>query len=131
MKSAEEACDNADVIVTATLSSQPVVKGAWVKTGAMLCCVGACKPTWRELDDDIMNNSTVFVDTIDGALKESGDIIITKAKVTADLPNVLIQNPGEIKFDPGKKYVLFKTLGMAVLDISTAYMLLPKLQNRN
>ncbi len=40
--------------------------------------VGACRPTWREVDDDIMQNSQVIVDTIDGANKESGDIILSK-----------------------------------------------------
>ena len=40
--------------------------------------VGACRPDWREVDDDVMLNSQVIVDTREGALKESGDVILSK-----------------------------------------------------
>ncbi len=44
--------------------------------------VGACKPNRRELDDELIHNSVVIVDTREGALKESGDIIIPKVRTT-------------------------------------------------
>lgn len=40
--------------------------------------VGACRPDWRELDDELMNNSLVIVDSREGAMKEAGDIILSK-----------------------------------------------------
>ena len=40
--------------------------------------VGACRPDWRELDDHVMQHSWVVVDSREGALKESGDVILSK-----------------------------------------------------
>ena len=39
--------------------------------------VGACRPTWRELDDDLMHSAVVVVDSREAAGKESGDIILS------------------------------------------------------
>src|SRR5436190_16625169 len=71
---AEKAVRGADVVVTATNSKTPVLKGSWLKTGCHVNAVGACRPDWRELDDDAMSN-VVFVDSREGAMKESGDVI--------------------------------------------------------
>src|SRR5213082_1560338 len=74
--SAEEAVRDADVIVTVTSSKTPVIKGDWLKPGCHVNAIGACRPDWRELDHDAMSN-VVFVDSRDGALKESGDVILS------------------------------------------------------
>src|SRR5437016_7892957 len=70
--SAEEAVRGADVVVTATNSKTPVLKGSWLKRGCHVNAIGACRPDWRELDDAAISN-VVFVDSREGALKESGD----------------------------------------------------------
>jgi ornithine cyclodeaminase/alanine dehydrogenase-like protein (mu-crystallin family) len=80
--SAEEAVHGADVVVTATNSQTPVLKGSWLKPGCHVNAVGACRPDWRELDDDAMAN-VVFVDSREGAMKESGDIILSGSKIYA------------------------------------------------
>src|SRR6476660_6755969 len=77
---AEDAVRGADVVVTATNSKAPVLKGSWLKPGCHVNAVGACRPDWRELDDEAMSN-VVFVDSRDGAMKESGDIILSGAKI--------------------------------------------------
>src|SRR5437868_3595805 len=68
--SAEEAVRDADVIVTATNSKTPILRGAWLKSGSHVNAIGACRPDWRELDDEALSN-IVFVDSREGALKES------------------------------------------------------------
>ena len=103
--------------------------------------VGACSPYWRELDDELMHNAVVTVDTRDGALKESGDIILSKVcmwhfpLIIAHLRNIeadsalnynhflqvdIYAEVGEIMAgsktlpkvpDCGKQYYLFKSLG--------------------
>src|SRR5438270_14048842 len=73
----------ADVIVTATSSSQPVLKGAWLKPGAHVNAVGACLPSWRELDDDVMAHGVV-VDSREAATKESGDVILSRTEIIAE-----------------------------------------------
>src|SRR5687768_6976871 len=60
--SAEEAVRGADVVVTATSATEPVLRGAWLEPGAHVNAVGACVAGWRELDDDVMRN-VVYVDS--------------------------------------------------------------------
>src|SRR5881394_4421414 len=83
--SAEEAVRGADVVVTATNSKTAVLKGSWLKPGCHVNAVGACRPDWRELDDDAMTKSVVFVDSREAAMKESGDVILSGAKIYAEL----------------------------------------------
>ena len=77
--------------------------------------VGACRPDWRELDDDAMTN-VVFVDSREGALKESGDVILSGAKIYAELGEVLA---GKVPARANET-TIFKSLGMAVEDIAAA-----------
>src|SRR5881398_1651165 len=113
--SAEEAVRDADVIVTATNSKTPVLKGSWLKLGCHVNAVGACRPDWRELDDDAMSN-VVFVDSREGAMKESGDVILSSTKIYAELGEALA---GKVP-PPVNETTIFKSLGMAVEDIAAA-----------
>ena len=112
---AEEAVRDADVIVTATSSKTPVLQGLWLKPGCHVNAVGACRPDCRELDDDAMKN-VVFVDSREGAMKESGDVILSGAKVYAELGEALA---GEVP-SRANETTIFKSLGMAVEDIVAA-----------
>jgi thiomorpholine-carboxylate dehydrogenase len=115
--SAEEAVRGADVIVTATNSKMPVLKGSWLKPGCHVNAVGACRPDWRELDDEAMGN-VVFVDSREGARKESGDIILSDSKMYAELGEALAG-----KVPPrGDETTIFKSLGMAVEDIAATLL---------
>jgi ornithine cyclodeaminase/alanine dehydrogenase-like protein (mu-crystallin family) len=115
--SAEEAVRGADVIVTVTNSKTPVLKGAWLKPGCHVNAIGACRPDWRELNDEAMSN-VVFVDSREGALKESGDVILSGAKIYAQLGEALAGNvPARVN-----ETTIFKSLGMAVEDISAAML---------
>jgi len=115
--SAENAVRGADVIVTATNSKTPVLKGSWLKPGCHVNAVGACRPDWRELDDDAMSN-VVFVDSREGALKESGDVILSGTKIYAELGEALAG-----KVPPrATETTIFKSLGMAVEDIAAAML---------
>src|SRR5258705_7081007 len=66
--SAEEAVREADVVVTATNSKAAILKGSWLKPGCHINAIGACRPDWRELDDEAMQN-VVFVDSREAAMK--------------------------------------------------------------
>ena len=113
--SAEEAVRGADVVVTVTNSKTPVLKGSWLKPGCHVNAIGACRPDWRELDDEAMAN-TVFVDSREGALKESGDLILSRAKIYTELGKALT---GKI-LSHADETTIFKSLGMAVEDIAAA-----------
>ena len=115
--SAEEAVRGADVVVTVTNSKTPVVKGSWLKPGCHVNAIGACRPDWRELDDEAMAN-IVFVDSREAALKESGDLILSGAKIYAELGEALA---GKVPSHAGE-ITIFKSLGMAVEDITAAIL---------
>ena len=115
--SAEAAVRDADIVVTATSSQSSVLKGSWLKPGSHVNAIGACRPDWRELDDEAMGN-VVFVDSREGATKESGDVILSKAKIYAEIGEALAGNvPSR-----GNETTIFKSLGMAVEDIAAAML---------
>jgi ornithine cyclodeaminase/alanine dehydrogenase-like protein (mu-crystallin family) len=115
--SAEEAVRGADVVVTVTNSKTPVLKGSWLKSGCHVNAVGACRPDWRELDDEAMTN-VIFVDSREGAMKESGDVILSGGKIYAELGEALANKiPARLN-----ETTIFKSLGMAVEDIAAAML---------
>jgi ornithine cyclodeaminase len=118
--SARQACTGADVIVTVTLSSEPVVHGAWVKQGALVCAVGAPRPTWRELDTELMLGAIVIADSRESAETEAGDILLSGAKVFAELGEMLLN----LKTVEGRPTVVFKSLGLAAEDAGAAELVL-------
>jgi ornithine cyclodeaminase/alanine dehydrogenase-like protein (mu-crystallin family) len=115
--SAEETVRGADIIVTVTSSKTPVLKGDWLKPGCHVNAVGACRPDWREMDDDAMRN-IVFVDSQEGAMKEAGDVILSRAKIYAELGEALA---GKVP-SRANETTIFKSLGMAVEDIAAAML---------
>ena len=115
--SPEDAVRGADVVVTATNSKTPVLMGSWLKSGCHVNAIGACRPDWRELDDDAIAN-VVFVDSREGALKESGDVILSGVKIYAELGEALT---GKVP-SRANETTIFKSLGMAVEDIAAAML---------
>ncbi len=114
--SAEEAVRGADIVCTVTNATEPVLRGAWLKPGAFVAAVGAPRPNWRELDDEAMRN-IVVADGRDAAEQEAGDVILSGAKVHAEIGEILAgtwPRPA-----PGAT-VIFKSLGQAVEDAVAA-----------
>ncbi|XP_073246588.1 ketimine reductase mu-crystallin-like [Porites lutea] len=120
----EDAVSGADVIVTATMATTPILCGKWVKPGALIDAVGAPRPTWRELDDELMQNSFIVADSIEAALKEAGDVILSKSSVSGEIGDVI---SGKLSVPEGKTKI-FKSLGMAVEDVVTSKLILSKLE---
>ena len=112
---AKDAVSGADVVVTATSAMEPILQGAWLKPGAHVNAIGAPRPTWREMDDAAMSN-VVVVDSREAGLKESGDVILSKAVIHAELGEVLA---GTESIDPAQT-TIFKSVGLAVEDIASA-----------
>ena len=111
----EAAVRGADVVVTATSALQPILQGAWLKPGAHVNAVGAPRPDWRELDDRAMAN-TLVVDSREAVLKESGDVILSKAKIYAEIGEIF----AGVKEAPLPATTVFKSVGIAVEDIAAA-----------
>jgi len=111
----EDAVRGADVIVTATNSLQPFLKGDWLKPGAHVNAIGSPRPTWRELDDTAMHK-TLVVDSREAVLKEAGDVIFSKAPIFAEAGEVFAGS----KVVSRSATTVFKSVGIAVEDIVTA-----------
>ena len=112
---AESAVRGADVIVTATPAREPILKGAWLKPGAHVNAIGAPMPTWRELDDEAMANRLV-VDSREAVWKESGDVILSKAQISAEAGELFAGS----KSIPVSETTVFKSVGIAIEDVVTA-----------
>jgi ornithine cyclodeaminase/alanine dehydrogenase-like protein (mu-crystallin family) len=119
-----EAVVGADVIVLATSSPSPVLENGWVKPGAHVISVGACRPTQREMDPALTARARVFVDSRAAALVESGDVVMGMSEgrfgaqhIVAELGEVV--NGGEGRRND-TEVTIFKSLGMAVEDVTAA-----------
>ena len=118
-----QAIADADIVSAATISSEPLVEGRWLKPGTHLDLVGAYAPHLRESDDEAVRRATLFVDTFGGALKEGGDLVqpleaglITRADVVADLSMLC---GGEHAGRSGNDEItLFKSTGASLEDFA-------------
>lgn len=115
--SAEEAVRGADVVVVATSATTPILKGDWLSAGMHINAVGATRPNWRELDDEVLVRAKLFVESREAASKESGDVIAA-GKISAELGEVVAgSKPGRQSDD---EITLYKSVGVAVEDIVAA-----------
>jgi len=114
-RDAESAVRGADVVVTATNAREPILKGAWLKRGAHVNAVGSPRPTWRELDDEAMAN-VLIVDSREAVLKESGDVILSKARIYAEAGEIF----AGAKSAPAGETTIFKSVGLAIEDVAAA-----------
>jgi alanine dehydrogenase len=121
--SAEEAVRGADVVVTATTSPTPVLFGEWFSPGVHVNAVGAPRPDWRELDDEVLERARLYVDSREAARKESGDVIAA-GRIFAEVGEVASgAKPGR---QSDEEVTLFKSLGLAVEDVATAELVYSK-----
>jgi thiomorpholine-carboxylate dehydrogenase len=114
---AEEAAA-ADVVLTATTSPVPVLQGRWLKKTALVIAVGASGAGLRELDDEAILSSYVVAEGRSCVERESGDVILSGAKVQAEIGEIL-SSPSTAKI-PRDQRVVFKTVGMAIEDVTAA-----------
>jgi alanine dehydrogenase len=126
-RTAEESVRGADVVVVATDSVTPAIENAWVGEGTHVIAVGACRPSQREIDPTLLARARLVVDSRAAALEESGDVVqsiregrFTADHVAAELGDVVNgSKPGRTRPD---EVTLFKSLGLAVEDLSAAHL---------
>lgn len=125
IESIEEKISNVDIISCATLSKTPLILGKHLKKGQHIDLVGAYKKDMREADDETISRASVFVDTFQGGLKESGDIVIplengtlTKEEIKADLFELCSNKKTGRKSE--EEITVFKSVGHALEDLAAA-----------
>ncbi len=130
----EEKISKVAIISCATLSKTPLVLGKYLKEGQHIDLVGAYKKDMREADDETITKASVYIDTYQGGLKESGDIVIPikngslkESDIKADLFELCSGNkkgrttPNEI--------TVFKSVGHALEDLIAANYYYHKFKN--
>ena len=131
-----EAIYNADIICTTTAAVEPILQGNYLMQGVHINAVGSSVRNTRELDGFAIKLSKLYVDKIESTINESGDFLMAKQEGTID-DNHIIGTLGEIltKQKKGRNNVnditLFKSLGLAVEDIATAFFIYDKYVKSN
>jgi ornithine cyclodeaminase len=122
----EAAVRGADLVSCATLSTAPLVRGAWLKAGAHLDLVGAFNLAMREADDAALQRACVYVDT-PAARTEGGDVAlalaagaISPSDIKGDLFTLCRgEAPGRARAD---EITAFKSVGTAIEDLAAAML---------
>ncbi len=133
--SAEEAVRNADIVVTATSSREPVIRRDWIRPGTHINAVGSSIKTTRELDSPTVAAASLFVDRRESTLNESGDYLMA-VQEGAIGPDHIRAELGEILTGKAKgrtspnEITLFKSLGLAVEDLASAQFLFGEARRR-
>lgn len=123
--SAEEAVHDADILITSTTASKPVVEGRWLRAGMHLNAIGANFPEKAELDADAVSRADViFADSRDQSKLEAGDLIqafegdYSRWNEVKELSDLIAERV-EGRTSP-EQITLFKSNGIAIEDIVTA-----------
>lgn len=127
-----EAVAEADIVSCATLATEPLLRGAWLKEGAHVDLIGGFTPNMREADDEALRRARVYVDTRAGAGKEAGDIVnpisrgvIKEADIQGDLFDLCRgAAPGR---GSRSEITLFKSVGTAIEDLAAAMLVWQRL----
>lgn len=124
-ESVQEAVSPADIICTVTASTEPVLKGEWLKSGVHINAVGACRPADRELDSEAVRLAKLYVDRLESTYNESGDYliplnegVITSGHIIGEMGELISGSiEGRATAD---EITLFKGLGLAIEDLAAA-----------
>jgi len=113
-ESAEAAVHDADVVLTVTSATEPILLGRWLRHDSVVIAVGSVGVNRRELDDDVMRG-WVIVESRESAGREAGEVIHSGAQIYAEIGELL----SGAKTIPARP-VVYKSLGVAVEDIAAA-----------
>ncbi len=124
------AVGEADMVSCATLSTKPLIQGAWLRPGTHLDLIGGFTPAMREVDDEALRRSTLFLDTLTG-LHEAGDLVqplergvISEQDVRGTLEDLCKgAKPGR---RDDAETTLFKSVGTALEDLAAAILVLER-----
>ena len=122
----ERAVREADIVTSATMTTEPLLKGAWFQPGQHIDLIGAYRPDMREVDDEALLRSRVFVDSYATTMNHIGELRIPlEAGVIS--PDQIVADYYELDmFQRGSddEITLFKNGGGAHLDLMTSRYIL-------
>jgi ornithine cyclodeaminase len=120
----ETSVGEADIICCATMSTEPVIKGDWLREGQHVDLIGAYRPDMREVDNEALKRSKIFVDSRETTMSHIGELkipleagVITDADILGDFYDLV---EGRVQRKTDSEITLFKNGGGAHLDLMTA-----------
>jgi ornithine cyclodeaminase len=123
-----QAVERSTIVCTTTASPTPILEGDWLQPGTHINAVGACIPTTRELETEVVRRARLYVDRRESALAEPGDILIplregaiTTDHIVAEVGELLLEGGDRRGRRSDDEITLFKSLGLAVEDLAAAH----------
>lgn len=123
----------ADIVTCATLATEPLIRGDWLREGTHLDLIGSFRPTMREADDECLRRGTVYIDTW-AALEESGDLIQPIDAGVLDRNAIAGTLPGLCRGDIAARrdrdqITVFKSVGSGLADLAAAALVYHSTRN--
>lgn len=129
----ESAVGSADIVSCATMVTEPIIRGEWLRPGQHVDLIGAYRSDMREADDTALVRSRIFVDSRDSTIDHIGELrdpivrgVINRDSVVADFYDI---GTGTFTRDTDQDITLFKNGGGAHLDLMTARHILDRWQD--
>jgi ornithine cyclodeaminase len=122
----EEAVKAADIVTSATMSTEPLIKGAWLRPGQHIDLIGAYRPDMREVDSDALRRTRIFVDSFDTTVGHIGELKIPLEEGEIKREDILADyyTPDRFVRASEDEITLFKNGGGAHLDLMTSTYIL-------
>lgn len=122
----ESAVRDADIVTSATMSTEPLLRGEWFRPGQHIDVIGAYRPDMREVDDQGMTRARLFVDSYDTTVDHIGEIRIPLEQGTITRDDLIADHYEPDKFHriTDDEITLFKNGGGAHLDLMTSRYIL-------
>lgn len=120
----EAAVGQADIIITATPSREPMIRQEWVKPGTHITCIGADMEGKQEIDEQLFAKGRVFVDDVGQAVRVGETEIpvkkgiMTEQEIAAEIGNVILGRAAG-RTTP-EEITIFDSTGIAIQDLLTA-----------
>lgn len=134
VKDLEQAVRASDIVTSATMTTEPILRGEWLQPGQHIDLIGAYRPDMREADDEAMRRARVFVDSRSTTMEHIGELktplasgVIAGTDVLADYYDFAA---GGFERTSDDEITLFKNGGGAHLDLMTSAFILEAWRKR-
>jgi ornithine cyclodeaminase len=124
----ETAVRGADIVTSATMSTQPLIRGDWLQPGQHIDLIGAYRPDMRETDDAALKRARIFVDSFDTTIGHIGEINIPLESGAITRDDLIADYYDLARFtrESRDEITLFKNGGGAHLDLMTSRYILDR-----
>ena len=122
----QSAVQAADIVTSATMSTDPLIQGDWLRPGQHIDLIDAYRPDMREVDDTALSRARIFADSFDTTIDHIGEFKIPIASGAISRGDILADfyTPEAFKRRSGDEITLFKNGGGAHLDLMTSRYIL-------